>query len=78
MSVPAPGGDCEAVVVVPLEFYCVGFVDDGDPLALHGVVHCGAGMAVEGGLLSRLEHLQVAGHGENSLTAVNRVFVLDI
>ena len=57
MRVPAPGGDGEAVVFVPLQVCRIVFVDHGHAAALDGVIHGGAGVAVQARLLSGLEHL---------------------
>jgi hypothetical protein len=78
VGVPAPGGETETVVFVPLHFHGIIFIDDGRAAALHGVVEDRAGVAVKAGLLPGLKHLQVTGHGEKSVAAVDRIFVLDV
>lgn len=57
MRVPAPGGDGEAVVFVPLHVYLLILVDQGDAAALDSVIHGGAGVAMKARFLSGLEHL---------------------
>src|SRR5215204_2656470 len=75
---PAPRWDSITIVLVPLQFDGFCFVYDGNAAALDAVIHRRAGVAVEARLLSRLEQLQVASHRQESVAAVDGVFVFDV
>jgi hypothetical protein len=45
---------------------------------LDGVIHGGAGVAMKASLLSGLKQLEIAGHGEKCVAAVDGVFIFNI